>query len=794
MAYTNENQIAAPEQQFEQLLQKIAHCPFDARFLELQELIQQSLSDVTPEQIKHLAKLIWIYAKLVVFFDKSQEEGKQFKQRMNRIKKALNFLRLYTIAVIGITGAGKSTLLNAILGRDLLLTGGDGGAATGCAVQIVQDVKKDDKEYAQVEYRNENDIRQLIDDYLVKPYQLSESLLTHKLDQGFVIILRNLKPNIQLFGEANEEFERAREAFVDLVMQYVRNADKTWDTEFDLRNQSEVKELQKLINENSSLNSGLNRQIGLIKIVTLHIQPDSEQQTILRTLGLPSNVCLVDAPGLDGAYLHNIIIRHKIAEADAVIFVVNPGRFKAVNNTSLLKRASQSIAFESDVDSTERIFIVVNPKEANITEDGNLNPEAAENMSIFLEQLLGDRNHPYFITSGLVALQAQREIRGEAIKIPDHVYKGYKTILQVDGKNTIAVLEASGVPTLVQALSNFVANSTEGQIREAEKAIKRIIDNLEHTRKTRQQELTKGTGDFFPRQQMLDLLDRRQHELEEIVTEFRRSQLKYASILQEQLQQSAYAICEKIDVDLAKELPSIWEQNYIQATFEPDGVLFDRIMYEAAIGKVAVALWNQLASRVPELAEEVVRSYEEELESSSLVTDIVGKCFGQVRMEQLSVTIQAAIAVMRSEMVAASKGIGLAEVTDPANGFITFAPNGQPQPSPILDVLKQVPRRQDVKPSDFRDFIAAVRERYQPFVYEGCISALLNMQRYYLIYCERCLMNYLRQIFDQMRCSTDPVLHSKIRGEISNPDWKQLQELEEQLAALAEIKAALVHE
>ncbi|NEQ51749.1 MAG: hypothetical protein F6K11_16680, partial [Leptolyngbya sp. SIO3F4] len=318
----------------------------------LEEKILSHLPDLSPEQSQRMVKLIKGQNQLHSFFDEFPEQLNKFELPMHHIDKSLKYDKPFKVAIVAVTGAGKSTLLNSMLARDLVLVKNVGGAATGCALYLYQDLPDGAPETATITYRDEKSIRRLVTEYFVKTYSLNDSNLAGPLNEGFASIIAQMEPSQTLSKDAQRDFDELKQTLIDLIQQYARHNPDQLQQTFNLESSDDKRRLLELIDEGSPANHGMNRKIGLVEAVNYHIRSGKSFLPDASALNLPPNVCLVDLPGLDGTCLHNIIIREGIEEADAVLFVVHPRRFQTLNNTELLSRISRFVTSENDPHSS----------------------------------------------------------------------------------------------------------------------------------------------------------------------------------------------------------------------------------------------------------------------------------------------------------------------------------------------------------------------------------------------------------------------------------------------------------
>jgi len=768
----------------------------------LRDKIQKHLPDATPDQVGRFALQVERLKKLQHFFTDYPEGQEDFKDKLELAQKALKYEKPYRIAVIGKARTGKSTTINAILGRYLVLAKISGKPATGAALEIFFDAANAQQETAQVIYRDEANIRSLVADFVsrYKAYRLNESGLTGNLDAGYAIALEKLQPAIQLPDEANQDFEKLRLSLADIVRQYANNLGKELRQNFYLANQRDIEELMNLIDENSDINKpgSLNRRIGLVKSVTYHIVP-SESPDGIATLKLPKNVCLVDLPGLDGTPLHDIIISEGIKEADAVIFIQSPNGILTRGDGYLLDRSRKYISFEGNERAGERIFLVLNAKDSIMTDSpekqnilrrqmGELMELLVSNYAINFSNRGGDR--PYFETSSWIAYYVQKKLKGETIE-DTNTYEAATLKLGVRGKSDREVLEASQIPKLVEELTKFAReHRIEGQIRDGKLAldsiINMLIDNFQNLSKN-----INRRGTSYLTEKVEDLLKQRQKKQEKLVKQIREIQEQRLDNLGSELQKIAQSICDQSDRAIQEKMPELWKKSFLALENRLTHSNIAKPIYEYILTEAQINLWYELNDQVPLMANHLIRVYRDSVQTSQLAEKISSGCYGCVEVSLLQSTIKEKIdANMGRTLPEIASRIAMTQMTAPALYFTAMGANGQPEKKQLFDSLAQIPRQPEVSSNNFTLFIAEMRKMYESFVYQYCITGLLNLYRYEMIVIEDLLLGYIQDVFSKMRYSNDAILKAKINESLSDdPNWKRLELIKRKLATLETIKS-----
>ncbi|MDZ8034954.1 dynamin family protein [Nostoc sp. DedSLP04] len=766
--------------------------------------IKQFLPDATDEQAQRYTTQLKRLGELESFFSEYPQELNGYKDFLNRAKKAFNYRQPYRIAVIGTTGAGKSTMLNAMLGRELVLTKSVGKAATGAALEIFLDVSENQDEKAVVTYRDEDNIHQLIDEHFVQQYQLDESKLNGELNESFSKALSELQMQSSTNEQVRKDFEKLREILVELTEQYANNNSNNLRTHFSLNNSTDFKELMELIDENSDLNrqGSSKRMIGLVKSVTYHIKSDRNSNGV-QTLQLPNNVCLVDLPGLDGSPLHDIIISEGIKDADAVIFIIRPPRILGRGDDYLLDRVGKYISLKGKVESGERIFLVLNAKDLIMTDMAptTLKQDMEELMNKLFEYetspLLNKRggDAPYFMTSALAAYCAQKKIKGE--QIGDHnTYEAIKVKLRVKDNSDEEVLKASQVPKLVEELTKFARDKRiEGQIRDGKQALDSIINPLYSKYDSEYRRVIDNQGQYASQKNIETQLEDQRKALEKKLLNFRKKILSTFEERRQLLQNKAKNICDEADDNLRKEMPRIWKEHFKTGN---DKLAIDeigRVLLEPVLSDAQVELWDDLNERVPRLAISLTDFYREAFQKYQVVQKIVSHCFGSKEIVEIETKIQKFIDDMDRTMTQIAERIAMTQMTNPATHFTAFQ-NDKPEKEQLFKSLSSPDMlNEDLSADKFVNFITEARKLYENFISDYCVSGLLNLYRYEMLLVEDYLLQYIEDVFTEMRIQIPflmnsdtpaPVWLSKMRA--SDPNWEYEVSLKSKISTLSSIK------
>ena len=761
--------------------------------------IRRYLPDATEAQVARYAGLLGRLRDTDRFFDAYPEDKGGYEHLLSRAEKALNYKRPYRIAIIGTTGVGKSTLINAMLGRNLVLVKDVGKPATGAALEIFLDAASPEDEVAQVTYRDEANILSLVSEFLAR-FDIDPAELPDSLNKDFLRKLTALEPGDQLGEQTRQEFEGLRDSLADIATQFLSLNPGSLLTEYKLTNPRHVEDLLALTDENSTLNVGPGRCIGLARSVAYHIRP-AKNQADLKTLQLPHNVCLVDLPGLDGSPLHDIIISEGIKEADAVIFILRPPRILNRGDAYLLNRVRKYISLDGAVDSAERIFLVLNAVD-EITRD---DVRAIENLPRDMRELMnllapGYANRfarrggeqPYFMLSAWAALKAQSALQGGDIKDPN-TYHAKAVKLGRDATDHTAILQASQLPTLTESLTEFARSfRIEGQLREGRQALDRIIKSLEDDYRSEMKLLTGGQGMAFVKSEDSRLLNERRETLTDIIVDFRLRQLENLDTLRAELRQEATRLCDHIDQRLREELPRLWKRFFVADRYRPRARKYGKTMYEVFLGEVELMLWRQLAIRVQGLGDQIALNYTDAFEASHTPRTIVSMGYDHPFASTAASGLDNIAADMKASLNKISERVALIYMLEPKAGFISqeqLNDNSLLGQNDLIKALNSVPRRRTVSPEDFDEFLSAIRTHYQPAVADYAVNALLNIYQYEMLYVEDTLLTRVAELFSDLREALlhDPLLREKVRQDAPDEDRDRVEQLDAKLEALSRL-------
>ena len=739
--------------------------------------------------------LVSTHAQLADLLKALPEQANKQSLRMKKVARYLDVERPFKVATVAVTGAGKSTLLNAMLARDLVLVKNVGGAATGCALHIYQDIAEIDREQAIVIYRSEKNIRQLISQHFIEEYQPEGLSLPDELDGGFAMSIAQSQPSRSLSKSEDKMFEDLKATLERLVQEYVRHGARDLSPEtFYLDSENDHKRLQALTDEGSQQNKGMQRKIGLIEQVDYHLKHGKSN-----ALNLPNNVCLVDLPGLDGTYLHNIIIRQGIEEADAVLFLVHPRRLETLNNDELLDRIGRFVSSDHNSQSAERIFCVVNCKDEITGGVEQVLPKVRAAAHQFLEKTIpGSTQHAQqFIVAAWPALQAQKALRGKQVEDANK-YAGIQRTFEIADSDHKATLEESHIPRLVRALNKFVGTTAERQIHSAHQELRYIIEDLISEQEAQQ---TLATADGRPQNQrriVRKIFKDRQDEAEDLLIGFRKTQTAVLSSLEQQLSRISDTLCDEIDQSLQADMPRYWKENFHVGIDRPRARKVALAIHESFLGDVEVQLWRLVDNRIDRLAQEIVRSYEKAA-SSDLAREISTLSLYKIDKAAMEQAIQSEVVKTNCRLSHSARGLAICHLVNPSNQFLSgsdsyFEQNdkGDESRDMLLSVLRDSVRfSRDLESAEFDAFVQTMRSHYSRILKEDCISNLLNLYRYEMIRIEESLVSFLNDEFDDLRDAKDINLENLALDEDTYQRLQQIDSIEQRLHTLRSLKDQL---
>ena len=652
---------------------------------------------------------------------------------------------------------------------------------------------------ARVTYRDEGNILSLVTEFLAR-FDIARSQLPDSLNKEFLMQLRALEPGDQLGEQTQQEFEGLRDSLADIINQFLTINPASQLSEYRLTNPRHVEDLLALTDENSELNTGPGRAVGLVRSVAYHITPPADQEN-LKTLHLPRNVCLVDLPGLDGSPLHDIIISEGIKEADAVVFILRPPRILNRGDAYLLNRVRKYISLDGAVDSAERIFLVLNAVD-DITHDDfgaidNLPRDMRELMELLAPGYAGrfaDRGgaNPYFTLSAWTALNAQHALQGTTLDAPT-TYQAKAVKLGADPANPTTMLEASHLPKLTSALSEFAREfRIEGQLREGRQALDRIVRALEDRYAGEIKLLTGGQGITYVKTEDSRLLRERRDTLTDLVVDFRLRQLETLTGLRTELRQEATHLCDIIDQRLREELPRLWKRFFVADRYRPRARKYGKTMYEVFLGEVELLLWRQLAIRVQGLGDHIAMAYTDAFESSRIPYTILKMGYEHPFATTAASGLDHVAGDMKASLNQLAERAALIYMLEPKAGFISpdqLNDGSLLGQNELIKALDSLPRQREVAADAFDPFIIAVRSHYQPAVVDYAVNALLNIYQYEMLTIEDTLITRIDELFTDLAESMphDPLLREKVRQDAPDEDRDRVEKLVDKQAALQEL-------
>jgi len=444
----------------------------------------------------------------------------------------------------------------------------------------------------------------------------------------------------------------------------------------------------------------ITRRVGLVKSVTYRIRSDSGSND-LPTLRLPGNACLVDLPGLDGTPLHDIIISEGIVDADAVVFIQRPPRILGRADDYLLSQVRRYISPEGSKQSGERIFLVLNARDENMTDNATLPDGLARAMEELMTSLVPDYpthpatakrggGTPYFLTSAWLADAAQQRLKGQPVK-DAQTYESTKQKLGIENRSDREVLETSQIPKLVEELTKFAKERRiEDKINDGENSLRDIAAALyrQYTSESRQQN-SLGRSLVEKRN---DELNARLRNAQKVIRRFRREQLQSFDDLRHQLMLEAKSICDYADVQVKQNMPEFWRTNYVERAIETTAGETSQLFYESILANAQVRLWGEINSELSKIANCLVTQCLHNLEVSQIAQKISRECYECLEPQKITTDLEQFISdhteVSLTQM---AHRLAMSQMTHPSYDFNVRTEGGkQASHSKLYEILLNV--------------------------------------------------------------------------------------------------------
>ncbi|NET45434.1 dynamin family protein [Okeania sp. SIO2B3] len=777
----------------------------------IQQEIKQYLPDITSEQAKKFAYQVIRLDLVKDYKTKYPEDFNYFelKDLFVAACKSLDYTKPYRIAIIGNTGVGKSTFNNSLVGRNLLFTRAEGKAATGTVLEIFF-VEENEQEIAIVEYRNQRKIKALIKKVFQK---LSEKNLINipnwqtvidgsPIDDNFRMNLGNLNPPNNLGSGEQTLFQQYKDTVVDIIEQYLLHGNLNSET-FYLNNPEHLQQLNQLTDENSLLNNSdnpnPNRRIGLIEKVIYKIKPNTQNDNL--GLEFPTNVCLVDLPGLDGSLLHDLIILDGIKDADAVIYINNPKRIDTNADLQLLSEVKSSITVNNNRDSYKGIFFILTSRD-NITRDENYDStQLPQNMRDFIDKFLpgytqqlsnrNDEGDPYFYVSSIAAYYAKKLLRGETLS--EELRQTYEQAclgLRIRNYDDYkAVLNASRMPKLIDKLKYFVLNERiDQQINNGKIALDSIMIFLVNKYTLDQEQQTRIMGNLSLDEIQTQTLLKKEKYLNELVQKFSVKEFNSLSGYQNKLSASVNEICQEIDIAIQKQMPQIWRKCVSTGRPLNNGKPELAVLAKTFLLEVQTKLWHQLGYRMVRFSEQLVQEYRNSLQQENLVRTITRECYETVQYQELENKLNHWIEKqMAFKLKEIASRIGLVFLGRSQDDLLND--NSEIlKKNKFLSIIRQLPQQEELEPEKFKPLVQEIHDHYTPIITSYCLTALINVYRYEYTVIEENLVDFIRQTFHKLLYTPNARAKDKIQGEFNQqPGWRVLAKIENKLALLKAI-------
>jgi hypothetical protein len=290
------------------------------------------------------------------------------------------------------------------------------------------------------------------------------------------------------------------------------------------------------------------------------------------------------------------------------------------------------------------------------------------------------------------------------------------------------------------------------------------------------------------------LLDDHEWQAVDLVTRhLRGTHFKDLDWLQGILQAEVDTITTHLNTALLIKMMEFWDRSSVSGYDRADASIVAQRLDQVLLGNVEAFMWDELTRHLRSLVEPLIHAYEEVLKTSDVRNQLARLgMMQQPHVATMLETIDRLLETMRHNLVQFSERIALVYVLDPSgrisNRYI-LSRHSQDVAQKALEekrLLATLPQK-PTRPEDFKPFVTAVLQKYEPSLKQWSVQALLHVYYYELICMEDGLVTGLKNLFTRLRSMavTDPAFRKQVLS--IDAGWEKVHTLIESLRVLAQL-------